>query len=72
MWNIKYLFRVYLGQRAVELMNGVHHIQQHVVADHKFTLCNRNGKEFDLEQRRPRLSSIGYEKANSQIWRWRV
>ena len=30
---------VYLWQREVELLDGVHHIQQHVVANHEFTLC---------------------------------
>lgn len=36
------ILSVYLWQRAVELVNGVHHIQQHVVADHKFTLQSKN------------------------------
>lgn len=32
------ILSLYLWQRAVELVNGVHHIQQHVVANHEFTL----------------------------------
>lgn len=33
------ILSLYLWQRAVELVDGVHHIQQHVVANHKFSLC---------------------------------
>lgn len=36
------MLSVYLWQRAVELVNGMHHIQQHVVANHKFSLCVRS------------------------------
>lgn len=35
------MLSVYLWKRAVELVDGVHYIQQHVVANHKFTLWVR-------------------------------
>lgn len=35
---LKYPYIFYLRQRAVKLVNGVHHIQEHVVANYKFTL----------------------------------
>lgn len=35
---------MHLWQRTVELVDGVHHIQQHVVADNKFPLHVREKK----------------------------
>ena len=36
-----FILRVYLWKGAVELVDGVHHVQEHVVANHKFALCVR-------------------------------
>lgn len=55
---------LYLWQRAVELMDGVHHIQQHVVANHKFTLCVRwNGLEDKSDFPKPTITELWIKDA---------
>lgn len=56
----------YLWQRAVELMDGVHHVQQHVVTDHQLGLWSR--RTCHHQEIRPFQTG---SNRDSQIWRWR-
>lgn len=64
--RLNHFKRSYLWQGAVELMDSVHYIQQHVVTDHRFSLRSSKTGLRQGKARRNRYilnGSVGFSRA---------
>lgn len=62
-WSGVFTLILHLRQRTVELVDGVHHIQQHVVADHKFPLHVRRNRLKTKQTKKPTQREAPVERS---------